>query len=805
MQPQRCGSFFLSAAAATVAVASLLPGQEVLPKPTPPFQGKIGRTAKDSTPDFPKGVEAPKGAPNVLLIMTDDVGFGASSVFGGPIQTPNFQRLADSGLRYNMFHTTALCSPTRAALITGRNHHSVASGVITEMATGYPGYDSLVPKSAGSVGEVLKYNSYNTFWFGKMHNVPDWMSSQDGPFDLWPTGLGFEYFYGFIGGDSDQWHPALFENTTPIEPYFGKPDYILDHDLADQAIKRMRLQHSLAPNKPWFVYYVTGTAHAPHHAPKEWIAKYKGQFDQGWDKVREETLARQKKLGVVPQNTDLTTRPEAIPAWDSLEPDRKRLYAHMMEVYAGALSYADNQIGRILDEVEQSGQRDNTLIIFIMGDNGASAEGSLQGTTDEVSVNQGVPESLPYLMSMIDNLGGPLGYNHYPVGWAWGMDSPMQWTKQVASHFGGTRNGMVISWPTKIKDKGGLRTQFCSVIDIVPTIYEAIGIAPPDIMDGAKQKPLEGVSLVYTFDQPNAPTHHPVQYFELVGNRAIYKDGWMASTTPLRLPWLTSAEANPDDFKWELYNINEDFSQAHNLAETNPDKLKELQAAFDVEAKKYNVYPLDSSFVPRFDPSIRPSLTRGRTEFVYYPGMVRIPEGSAPDFKNQSWTVAAEINEPHGGASGILATIGGRFGGWALWVDDGKPRFAYALSNQPQHKFRAASDQSLTPGNHVVRVAFKYAGGGVGKGATAVLLVDEKQVAQVQIPQTLPARFSLDETFDVGEDTGTPVVEDYVEKMPYQFSGNLKKVVVVLEPQKLSEEERKRLLEAEAKAMMANQ
>ena len=457
----------------------------------------------------------------------------------------------------------------------------------------------------------------------------------------------------------------------------------------------------------------------------------------------------------MPANTDLTTRPESIPAWDSLDPDRKRLYARMMEVYAGALSYADNQIGRILDEVEQSGQRDNTLIIFIMGDNGASAEGSLQGTTDEVTVNQGVPESLPFLMSMIDNLGGPLGYNHYPVGWAWGMDSPMQWTKQV--------------------------------------------------MDGVKQKPIEGVSLVYTFDQPNAATHHPVQYFELVGNRAIYKDGWMASTTPLRLPWLTSAEANPDDFKWELYNINEDFSQAHNLAATNPEKLKELQAAFDAEAKTYNVYPLDSSFTPRFDTSIRPSLTRGRTEFVYYPGMIRIPEGSAPDFKNKSWTVAAEINEPRGGASGVLATIGGRFGGWALWPDEGKPRFAYALSNQPQHKFRAESDQILTPGNHVIRVAFKYAGGGVGKAATAVLLVDEKQVAQVQVPQTLPARFSLDETFDVGEDTGTPVVEEYVDKMPYQFTGTLKKVGVVLEPQKLTEEERKRLLEAEAKAMMANQ
>ena len=783
--------------------------EEVLPKPEQPFAGKIARTAKESTPDFPKGIEAPKGAPNVLLILTDDVGFGASSVFGGPIQTPTFQRLADSGLRYNMFHTTALCSPTRAALITGRNHHSVASGVITEMATGYPGYNSLVSKSAGSVGEVLRENGYNTSWFGKMHNVPDWMSSQAGPFDLWPSGLGFEYFYGFIGGDSDQWHPALYENTRPIEPYLGKKDYILDHDLADQAIRYMRMQHALAPNKPWFVYYATGTAHAPHHAPKEWIAKYKGQFDQGWDKVREETLARQKKLGVVPANTDLSRRPEQIPAWDSLSADQKRLYAHMMEVYAGALSYADNQIGRLLDEVEQSGQRDNTLIFFIMGDNGASAEGSLQGTTNEVATaGNGVKEDLPFLLSQIDNLGGPLTYNHYPVGWAHAMDAPMQWTKQVASHFGGTRNGMVISWPAKIKDKGGLRSQFCHVIDIVPTIYEAAGITPPDVLDGVKQKPIDGVSLVYTFDQANAPTHHPSQYFELVGNRAMYKDGWIASTTPLRLPWITAAgvaEPNPDDFKWELYNVNEDFSQSHNLADKNPDKLKELQDAFDVEAKKYNVYPLDSSFASRVDPAIRPSLTRGRNEFTYYPGMIRIPEGSAPDFKNKSWTAAAEVNIPETNASGVLATIGGRFGGWALWLDNGKPRFAYALSNQPAHKFRLASDQALAPGNHVVRVRFKYAGGGIGKGATAILLVDEKEVAHGSIPQTVAARFSLDETFDVGEDTGTPVVEDYAAKMPYEFTGTLKKFGVVLEPEKLSEEDRKKLLEEVAKAIMGNQ
>jgi len=781
--------------------------QEVLPKPEPPFNGKIGRTVKDSTPDFPKGLEAPKGAPNVLLIMTDDVGFGASSTFGGPIQTPTFQRLADSGLRYNMYHTTALCSPTRAALITGRNHHTNASGVITEFATGFPGYNSLVPKSSGSVGEVLRENGYNTSWFGKMHNVPDWMSSQAGPFDLWPSGLGFEYFYGFIGGDSDQWHPALYENTRPIEPYLGNPNYILDHDLADKAIAWMQMQHALAPNKPWLLYYATGTAHAPHHAPKDWIAKYKGQFDQGWDKVREETLARQIKLGVVPTNTQLTKRPEKIPAWDSLSDDQKRLYAHMMEVYAGALSYADNQIERLVDAVEQSGQLDNTLVIFLMGDNGASAEGTLQGTTNEVATAaNGVQESLPYLLSMMDELGGPKTYNHYPVGWAHAMDSPMQWTKQVASHFGGTRNGMVISWPARIKDKGGLRSQFCHVIDIVPTIYEAAGITPPTMMDGVKQKPLEGVSLVYTFDSPKTPTRHTSQYFELVGNRAMYKDGWIASTTPLRLPWVTvGQEPNPDDFKWELYNINEDFSQANDLAAKNPDKLKELQAAFDVEAKKYKVYPLDSSFASRADPAIRPSLTRGRSEFTYYPGMVRIPEGSAPDFKNKSWTIAAEVTIPDSGASGVLATTGGRFGGWALLMRDNKPQFAYAYSNQPDHKYVITSDQPLPAGNHLIRVKFDYEGGGIGKAATGTLLVDEKQVAQGEIPHTIGVRFSLDETFDVGEDTGTPVLEDYADKMPFPFTGTLKKFVVVLQPEKLSEEEKKRLQEEAAKAMMSVQ
>ena len=789
------------------AVTAQQPTQEVLPKPEPPFRGTVGRTVKGSKPDFPKGVEAPKGAPNVLLILTDDVGFGATSPFGGPIQTPTFQKLANEGLRYNMFHTTALCSPTRAALITGRNHHSVASGVITEFATGFPGYNSLVPRSAGSIGEGLKGNGYNTSWFGKMHNVPDWMSSQAGPFDLWPSGLGFEFFYGFLGGDSDQWHPALYENTRPIEPYVGKPNYILDVDLANKAIDWLRMQHALAPNKPWFLYYATGTAHAPHHAPKDWIAKYKGQFDQGWDKVREETLARQIKLGVVPPNTRLTKRPEQLPAWDSLSDDQKRLYARMMEVYAGALSHADSQIGRLLDAIEQSGQRDNTLVIFIMGDNGASAEGSLQGTTNEVATAaNGVTESLPYLLSMIDELGGPKTYNHYPVGWAHAMDSPMQWTKQVASHFGGTRNGMVISWPARSKDKGGIRSQFSHVTDIVPTIYEAIGIKPPSVMNGTKQKPLEGTSLVYTFNNAKAPTRHRTQYFELVGNRAIYKDGWMASTTPLRLPWVTiGQEPNPDDFKWELYNINEDFSQANDLAAKNPAKLKELQQAFDVEAKKYNVYPLDSTFASRADPAIRPSLTRGRSQFTYYPGMVRIPEGSAPDFKNKSWAIAAEVTIPERGASGVLATMGGRFGGWALLMQDGKPQFVYALSNQSDHKYRVASDQTVPAGNHVVRFSFKYDEGGIGKGGTGTLFVDGNQVAQGAIPRTIAVRVSLDETFDIGEDTGTPVVEDYVDKMPFRFTGTLKRFVVILEPQKLTDEERKSLREAEAKARMAVQ
>ncbi|NLS02733.1 arylsulfatase [Rhizobium sp. P32RR-XVIII] len=759
--------------------------QDTLPRPDQPFKGVIGRTANDSTPDFPKPIEAPKDAPNILLVLTDDAGFGTSSAFGGPIPMPTMDRLAQSGLRFTNFHTTALCSPTRAALITGRNHHSVQTGVITEFATGYPGYNSVMSKENGTVAQVLQDYGYTTSWYGKNHNVPDWQTSQAGPFDLWPTGLGFSYFYGFIGGDTDQWRPALFEGTKPIEPYAGKPDYILDVDLADHAIDWIRMQKSVAPQKPFLAYYATGTSHAPHHAPKDWIARFKGKFDQGWDRVREETFARQKQMGVIPENAKLTPRPAELPAWDSLSADQKRLYARMAETYAGALSHADYNIGRVIDAIDELGELDNTLIIYINGDNGCSGEGTLQGTSNEVAVNaNGVTEDLPYLLSMIDELGGPKTYNHMPAAWAWAFDTPFQWTKQVASHFGGTRNGLVISWPDRIKAGGGIRTQFHHVIDIVPTIYEVLGINPPAMLNGVAQKPIEGVSMVYAFDDAAAPSTHKTQYFEMLGNRALYSNGWIASTTPKRLPWQPKAVPGADDpltFNWELYHVAQDFSQADNLAKQNPEKLRELQDLFWAEGARYNVLPLDASFAERVDPAIRPSLTRGRNVFTYYPGMIRIPEGSTPDIKNRSYSVSADVEISQNGSDGVLATQGGDFGGWGLLVIDRKPMFVHALSNQPQHKFKVASTEQLPPGKHVIRFEFTYDGGGIGKGGNGKLLVDGKQVAQAHIDRTICCRFSLDETFDVGADTGSAVIPDYENRMPFEFAGKLEKVTIELQ------------------------
>ncbi|MBX3223821.1 MAG: arylsulfatase [Labilithrix sp.] len=752
-----------------------------LPYPDPPFRGVIGNTAKESKPDFPKPVTPPPGAPNVLLIMTDDVGFGASSTFGGPVQTPTFDRVASRGLRYNTFHTTALCSPTRAALITGRNHHAVGFGDITEMATGYPGYTGLMPKNAATVAQILQGSGYTTAWYGKNHTLADWETSQSGPFDRWPAGQGFDYFYGFIGGDTNQWHPALFENSKPVEPPYDDPTYVLDRDLADRTIARIRMQRSVEPSKPFFVYHASGTAHAPHHAPKEWIAKYKGRFDQGWDRVREESFARQKALGVIPQNTELTARPKEIPAWDSLTPKQRMVYAHMMEVYAGMLSHADHHIGRILDAVEQTGQLDNTLVIYIMGDNGASAEGTLQGTTNEVATAaNGETETIDYLASMVDKLGTDMTYNHYPVGWAHAMDTPFQWTKQVASHFGGTRNAMAIAWPKRIKDVGGLRTQFHHVVDVVPTILEATRIAEPSEVNGIPQKPIEGVSMMYSFDDAKAPTRHPTQYFEITANRALYKDGWLACTTPLRFPWVTSGQdPDPNDFKWELYDTNNDFSEAHDVIAQHPEKLKELQAVFMEEAKRHNVLPLDSSFAERANPAIRPSVTRGRNTFDYHQGELRIPEASAPDVKNRSWSATARVNVPKEHGDGMLATLGGRFGGWGLLVLGERPVFAYSFSNQPNSKYRVTGDRKLTPGPHTIRVQFDYDGGGVGKGGTATLFVDDKQVGKGRIARTIPTRFSLDESFDVGADSGTPVIDDY--KLPFAYGGKLDRLTIDLE------------------------
>jgi len=754
--------------------------QQVLPLPPPPFKGEIGLSAKDSRPDFPQPVQAPKGAPNVLVVLLDDVGFGATSTFGGPAATPTLDRLARSGLRYNQFHTTALCSPTRAALITGRNHHSAHTGVVMEVATGYPGYDSVMRKDTATVAEVLRQYGWNTAWFGKNHNVPDWQSSQAGPFDLWPSGLGFEHFYGFIAGDTNQWRPAATEGTKPIEPYLGKADYHLDDDLADKAVAWIRLQKAMAPDRPFFVYYAPGATHAPHHPRKQWIERYRGKFDQGWDRVREETLARQKKLGVVPAETKLTPRPGTIQAWESLGADERKLFARMMEVYAGYLEQTDHNVGRVLDAIRDVGQLENTLVIYIAGDNGASAEGGLQGLVNEGLWMNGLPENLGRMLAQIDDLGTWKTYNHYPAGWALAMDTPFQWMKQVASHYGGTRNGMVISWPARIQDRGGIRSQWHHVVDVVPTILEAVSLAMPATVNGVAQKPIEGVSMVYSFADAKAPSTHRIQYFEMAGHRAIYRDGWVAATTPpsTALPWTPPGPA-PDvmnGYRWELYDTTRDFSEANDLATKEPERLRSLQELFLVEAARHDVLPLDNSKVERFDVSIRPSLTRGRTSFSYTGGMVRIPEGAAPDVKNKSFTITAQVEVGKAPAEGVIVTQGGLFGGWALYVEKGRPVFFYNTAGLDQASIAAPS--ALGPGKHTLVLAFRYDGGGIGKGGLATLKVDGAKVAEGRVERTLGYRISIDESLDVGEDSGTPVNHAY--DVPFRFTGTVDQVKIDL-------------------------
>ena len=774
------------------SVATPAPGDDAetptpggLPRPEPPFKGIIDRSYEHSTPDFPQPYRAPVGTPNVLLIMTDDVGFGASSTFGGPIPTPTFDGLADRGIKYNRFHTTALCSPTRAALITGRNPHNANTGIIMERSLGFPGYNSVMSKSCGTVAEVLRQNGFNTAWFGKNHNVPDWQSSAAGPFDLWPTGLGFEHFFGFLGGDSNQWAPAAYDGTTPIDPQLEKADYHFDSDLADRAVHWIEQQHSLDPDKPFFLYYAPGATHAPHHVPKEWIEKFKGKFDHGWDKQREITFENQKKLGVIPQDARLTSRPGNLPSWDSQSAKQKDLFARMVEVYAAFLAFTDHNIGRVIDAVERTGQLDNTLIVYIQGDNGGSGEGTLQGTANELAVlGNGETETFDYLYSIKDELGGPLHYNHFPVPWSWAMNSPMQWMKRYGSHFGGTRNGMVMSWPKEIEDIGSQRSQFHHVIDIAPTIYEVTGVTPPQRLNGVAQKPIDGISMAYTWKDAKAPERRKTQYFEMFANRAIYHEGWIACTTPLVFAWEPEPEGiTIDSFAWELYNLNDDFTEYRDLAAKHPDKLKALRELFWAEAEKNQVLPINTSVKATVEASrSRPSLTKGRKRFEYFNGTVRIPEGTAPNLKNTSFKITVDVVVPPEGADGVLVTQGGRFAGWGLLVLDGKPVWAYKRTQQPKDGFRIEGADRLTAGTHTLTVEFAYAGGGFGKGGTFSLGVDGKPVAGGEVSRTVPARFSVDETLDIGEDTGTPIVEDYAERMPFKYAGEIEKVTIELDP-----------------------
>jgi arylsulfatase A-like enzyme len=757
-----------------------------IPPPDPQFGGVIKDSAKDSKAWWPPTVVPPKGAPNVLLIMTDDQGYGVYNTFGGVIPTPAMDRIAKAGLRYTQFHSTALCSPTRAALITGRNHHSSGFGVISEQATGYPGYDSIIAKDCATVGEILKENGYATSWFGKNHNTPTYVYSLSGPFDQWPSGMGFQYFYGFMGGETNQWTPYLFQDHTQIYPWVGKPKYNLITDMADEAIKYMTELNAAAPEKPFFLYYVPGGTHAPHHPTPEWVAKMKGKFDMGWNEMRDQIFANQKKLGVIPESTQLTPWPDLLPKWDTLNPTQKKVYAHQAEIFGAYVAYTDNEIGRVIQAVEDLGKLDNTLIIYISGDNGTSAEGSAIGTTFDLAAIQGINMPVEAQLKFYDVLGSDHTTPHMSVAWSWAFDTPFKWTKQVASFFGGTRQGMSISWPGHIKDVGAIRPQFHHMIDIVPTILEAAGIQAPDMVNGIKQKPIEGVSMAYTFDSANAkaPSKRDTQYFEMFGNRALYHDGWIAATVPPQPPWLMGTVKMPDvltGYKWELYNIAEDYSESNDLAAKNPDKLKELQDLFMVEAKKYQVLPLDNSILERIL-TPRPSATAGRTEFTYSGEVSGLPDGSAPNILTRSYSIAAEVEIPQGGAEGMLNTLGGRFGGYGLYLLKGKPIFTYNLLGL--ERFRWEGKAALAPGKHTILFDFKYDGPGLGKGGTGVLSVDGKEVDNKKIPHTVPAILTIDETFDIGVDTRTGV-DDKDYQPPFRFTGKLGKLTIKLGPNQM--------------------
>ncbi len=741
--------------------------RSILPIPDRSFSGLITYDAKDPDSKFPpiEQLRPPAGAPNVLIVLIDDAGFGSASAFGGPCQTPNAEKMAANGLKFNRFHTTALCSPTRQALLTGRNHHSAGMGGITEVATGAPGYCSVLPNTMSPVARTLKLNGYSTAQFGKCHEVPVWQTSPVGPFDAWPTGGGgFEYFYGFIGGEANQWYPTLYEGTTPVEPdRTPEQGYHLVEDMTDKAVAWIGQQKALAPDKPFFIYFAPGATHAPHHVPKEWADKYKGKFDQGWDKLREETFARQKKLGVIPPDCQLTARHKEIPAWEDMPEALKPVLRRQAEVYAGFMEYTDHHVGRIFETLEKLGIADNTLVYYIIGDNGASAEGTINGAYNEMANFNGLAglETPEFLMQRYDKIGGPESYPHYAVGWAHAMNAPYQWTKQVASHWGGTRNGTIVRWPKGIKAKGEIRSQFSHVIDVAPTILEVAGLPHPISVNGVQQDPIEGTSMVYSFNDPKAAERHETQYFEMFGNRGIYHKGWTA-VTKHGTPWILVGRKTValDDDVWELYDTTKDWSQAKDLSKQMPEKLHELQRLWMIEATRYKVLPIDDRVAEKMNPDIagRPVLIKGNNQLLFG-GMGRLSENCVLSIKNKSHSVTAEIVVPEKGAEGVIIAQGANIGGWSLYAKGGKLKYCYNVAGV-NHYF-AESAGPLPSGRHQVRMEFAYAGGGLGKGGKVTLYVDGKKVGEGTVPITQAMVFSADDGCDVGEDTGAPVSPDY--------------------------------------------
>jgi arylsulfatase len=752
---------------------------ETLPKADPAFAGKIGVSRDDSTPAWPQRTKAQKGAPNVVLILLDDVGFGATSTFGGPTATPELDKLAASGLRYNRFHVNSLCSPTRSSLLSGRNNHQVGFGTVVEGASGYPGYNSIWPKSVVSLPEVLRQNGYSTAAFGKWHNTPVWEVNPTGPFDHWPTALGFDYFYGFLGGADSQWHPRLYRNTVAVEPVEKAGEhYHLTTDLVNDAVKWVHQHDAVAPQKPFFLYFATGATHTPHHVPQEWIDRYKGKFDQGWDILREETFARQKEFGVIPANAELTPRPSEMPSWDSVPADEKKLLIRQMEVYAGFLAHTDHEVGRLLEEIRSSGHVEDTLVLYIVGDNGASAEGGLDGK--DASTVEGKAPSFNDRLKQVDDLGSELFLNHYSAAWAWAMNTPFQWTKQVSSHLGGTRDPLIVSWPGHIKQAGSLRTQFHHVNDIAPTIYELAGIRFPNEVDGVKQLPLEGSSMAYTFDHPDEASHHKIQYFEMLGNRGIYKDGWWAGSRNL-LPWQSGLievweKSTPENNPWELYNLNVDYSQAHNLAAQNPEKLKEMVALFDREARRNQVYPL----VPHKLPP--PSPSGDITSFTYRTGVQRIPAASAPRLVGRAYRITAEVDVPAQGAEGVILAQGGRYGGFSLFVKDG--RVSYEVNAFGNQGGSIISSAPLPPGKDRIEIDFtpvqKPGLKDPWPGRAATPGSARMSINGAAAGETAIANFGsyYYETLDIGSDLGTSVSPSY--SSPFAFTGTIETVKVDL-------------------------